>query len=75
MSSFSKVLSNISKKASDAPAAVQNLLLHIFTPAELATCSVRGRSYKTKNGESFVQPGLPPLKLNVLYSKLLTSVY
>ena len=46
-----KVLSNLFKKAPDALAAVRKLLLHIFTPEELATCSVKGRCYKTKNGE------------------------
>ena len=39
------------------------------SPEELAICSVKGRFYKTKNGESFVRPGLPPSKLYVLYSK------
>ena len=39
------------KKAPGAPAARQKLLLHIFTPEELAKCSVKGESYKTKNGE------------------------
>ena len=42
---------------------IEKLTLHSFN------------SRHVEVGESFVRPGLPPLKLNVLYSKSLTSVY